>query len=322
MKRPLKIIVYSAVIILLLMMPMVLQNPRWFHLVITVGIYILLAGGLRLVIDVGQLSTAHAGFMGIGAYSSTILSMKLGLSFWIALPLSGMIGGIMAILIGVPLLRLKGPYFFVITLAFGEILRMTFISWQDLFGGAVGISGIPLPDPIKAFGLNLEFSSHSVHFYYLLLILLLPSFYVFYRLEKSRFALVWSAIREYDSLAQSFGINLMYYKVMAFFIACVLAGLTGSFYAHYMSYISPGSFTLNESLLLVIMVVLGGTESIFGVIIGVILLTLISELGRAAVQFQPMIYGASLLLILLFVPGGLWDLRKPLLRKFSFLTRN
>jgi branched-chain amino acid transport system permease protein len=113
----------------------------------------------------------------------------------------------------------------------------------------------------------------------------------------------------------------MWHKMMAFFIACVLAGIGGSFYAHYMSYISPGSFTMNESLLLVIMVVTGGSESIFGVIIGVILMTLISELGRDAVKFQPLIYGSALLLILLFVPGGLWSLRRSVLRTFPFLPR-
>ena len=300
---------------------MLLRNPRWFHLVITIGIYILLAGGLRLVIDTGQLSTAHAGFMGIGAYASTLLVMRVGLSFWLALPLSGVVGGIVAILIGYPCLRLRGPYFFIITLAFGEILRMMFISWQDAFGGAVGISGIPMPDRISILGWAIQFSTHSAHYYYLLLVLLVPSLFIFHRLERSRFGLVWAAMREHDSLAQSFGIDLMWHKMMAFFIACVLAGIGGSFYAHYMSYISPGSFTMNESLLLVIMVVIGGSESIFGVIIGVILMTLISELGRDAVKFQPLIYGSALLLILLFVPGGLWSLRRAVIRTFPFLYR-
>jgi branched-chain amino acid transport system permease protein len=271
--------------------------------------------------DTGQLSTAHAGFMAIGAYASTLLAMRLGLSFWLTLPLSGIIGGIVSILIGYPCLRLKGPYFFVITLAFGEILRMMFISWGKIFGGAVGISGIPFPNQIKIPGLTVEFSSHSIHYYYLMLLLLLPSLLIFYRLERSRFGLTCSAIREYDNLAESFGIDLMRYKMIAFFVACFLASIAGSFYAHYMTYISPGSFTINESLLFVIMVVIGGSESISGVIIGVILLTMISEFGRAAVRFQPVIYGASLVLILLFIPGGLWSLRQLFFRKSPFPDR-
>jgi branched-chain amino acid transport system permease protein len=300
---------YWFLVGIMILIPLFIRDPRWIHLIITIGMYTMLAGGMRLLMGTGQVSFAHAGFWAIGAYASTLLAMRLGLSFWLTLPLSGVIGGIASILIGYPCLRLKGPYFFVITLAFGEVLRLIFTSWVDVFGGANGISGIPYPNPINIGGLAIEFSSRSIHYYYLMLLLLLPSLFIFYRLERFRFGMACSAIREYDNLAESLGVNIMRHKMIAFLLACILASLAGSFYAHYMTYISPDFFTFNESMLFLLMVVIGGSDSTTGVIIGVVLLTLISEFAREAARFEPIIYGAALVLILLFFPGGIWSLR-------------
>jgi branched-chain amino acid transport system permease protein len=270
----------------------------------------------------GQVSFAHAGFWAIGAYASTLLVMRLGLSFWLALPLAGVICGIVSILVGYPCLKLKGPYFFLVTLAFGEILRLLFTSWLDLFGGDSGISGIPYPNQIAIFGLIIQFSSKSVHYYYLMLLLLLPSVFLLFRLERSRFGMACSAIREYENLAESLGIDIMRHKMIAFLAACILAGLAGSFFAHYMTYISPGFFTFNESNLFLIMVAIGGTGSIGGVIVGVILVTLISEFARGAARFEMIIFGTALVVILVFIPGGLWNMQGWFLRKTLFSRRN
>ncbi len=288
------------------------------HIVITIGVYIMLAGGLRLIMAAGQVSFAHAGFWAMGAYASVLLVMKLGLSFWLALPLSGVICGIVSLLIGYPCLRLKGPYFFVITLCFGEILRLLFTSWVDLFGGANGISGIPYPDRIAIGGLVIQFSSRSIHYYYLMLFLVLPTLFLLYRLERSRFGMACLAVREQDTTAASLGIDIMRYKMIAFLVACILAGLAGSFFAHYMTYISPGFFTFYESNLILIMVALGGSGSTSGVIIGVVLLTLISEFAKGAARFETIIFGGSLVVILLFMPEGLWSLRRHFSGKFWF----
>ena len=307
-KKRKKFLGIIVLILLVLLVPLYFDQ-RWLHIIIMIGLYTMLAGGMRIIMEAGQVSFAHAGFWAVGAYTSTLLVMRFNMSYWIALPLSGLGGGILAIIFGYPLLRLKGPYFFLITLAFGEILRLVFTSWVDVFGGSNGISGIPYPNPIKLPGLIIEFSSRSVHYYYLMLALTIPSLLVYYRLERSRFGLACIAIREHEDMAESLGVNVMRYCMTVFVVACMLAGLAGSFYAHYMTYISPGFFTFNESMSFLLMVIIGGSGSIFGVMIGVIILTLVPEFAREAAQFETIIYGAVLVFSLLFLPGGLWSLR-------------
>lgn len=315
-----KAIVYLFAIALLALLPVVMRDPRWLHIVIMIYLYIMLAGGLRLIMSTGQVSFAHAAFWAIGAYSSALLVMKLGLSFWLALPLAGVISAIVSILIGFPCLRLKGPYFFIITLAFGEIARLVFTSWVDLFGGANGIPGIPFPDPIAIPLLGvIEFSSRSVHYYYLLLLMLLGCLFIMYRLQGSRFGMTCAAVRESDELAQSLGISAIRYKMILFVVACFFAGLAGSFYAHYMTYISPDFFTFWESMTFLMIAVIGGSGSTSGVILGAILLTVAPEIAREAKRVEPIIFGAILVVVLLFLPGGLWSLREKIPLKLNLL---
>jgi branched-chain amino acid transport system permease protein len=302
---------YLVLIVLLFLVPTILRDPRWLHVVIMIYLYIMLAGGLRLIMSTGQVSFAHAAFWAIGAYSSALLVMKLGFSFWVALPSAAVISAIIGILIGYPCLRLKGPYFFIITLAFGEIARLMFTSWVDLFGGANGIAGIPFPDPISVPLLGvIQFGSRSTQYYYLLLLMLLGSLFVMYRLEGSRFGMTCAAIREADELAQSLGISAIRYKLILFVTACFLAGLAGSFYAHYLTYISPDFFTFWESMIFLLIAAIGGSGSTSGVILGAILLTLVPEVAREAKRVEPIIFGGILVLVLLFLPGGLWSLKE------------
>jgi branched-chain amino acid transport system permease protein len=297
------------------MLPWVITDPRYRDLIITMGIYFILASGLRLIMSVGQVSFAQAAFWGIGAYSSAILVMKAGLSFWLSLPLSGIISAFIALLIGYPCLRLKGPYFFIITMSFGEVARLVFTSWIDLFGGTNGISGIPAPDPITISGVfSISFPPRGVEFYYLLMLLIIVSFFVMYRIERSHFGKACGAIREFDDLAASLGINIMRHSIILFVVGCFFAGIAGSFYAHYMTYIGPGYFSFHESLLFLIIAVIGGTESIFGIIIGAVLLTILPEFTREAKQFESIIYGAFVLVVLLFMPSGIWGMLKKIFR--------
>lgn len=318
MRKWTKLLTYLALICVLVFIPQFVEDKRWLHLIIMAGIYIILAGGLRLIMSTGQVSFAHAGFWAIGAYTSALLVMRAGFSFWLALPLSGLMGAIVAVLIGYPCLRLKGPYFFVVTLAFGEVLRLLFTHWVDLFGGDSGISGIPYPDRIRIAGLVIEFSSRSVHYYYLMLSGLLSSLFLYYRLERSRFGITCSAIREDDRLSESLGIDPKRYKLIAFVVGCLIAGMGGSFFAHYMNFISPGFFTFNESNILIIMVVLGGSRSTTGTIIGVILITLLSEFTREARQYEVMIYGAVFVVVFRFIPGGILDFFQKFIRRLEF----
>jgi branched-chain amino acid transport system permease protein len=295
---------YAALICFLILLPLLVKDPRWMHLMIMTGIYIMLAGGLRLIMSTGQVSFAHAGFWAIGAYTSTLLVMKLGLSFWLALPLSGLMGAVAAALVGYPCLRLQGPYFFLVTIAFGEVLRLVMVNWNFL-GGDAGISNIPYPNPIAIGGLAIQFSYRSVHYYYLMLVGLLCSLFIFYRLERSRFGLTCSGVRGDADLSASLGVEVMRYKMTAFVVASLIASMAGSFFAHYVTYISPGFFTFNESLILLIMVVVGGSESITGVIIGVILINALTEATREFASYEIVIYGTALVLIFRFSPGGI-----------------
>lgn len=310
-----RVLSYLVLICLLVLVPQFVKDPRWMHLIITVGIYVILAGGLRLIMSTGQVSFAHAAFWAIGAYTSTLLAMRLGLSFWLTLPLSGLAGAILSILIGYPCLRLKGPYFFLVTMAFSEVLRLILTHSVDFFGGDSGISGIPSPSRIAIAGLVIEFSYRSVSYYYLMLFGLLSSLYLFYRMERSRFGMTCLGIREDDSLSESLGVNVMRYKLTAFVVACLLASMAGSFFAHYVTFISPGFFSFNESVILLIMVVIGGLESTTGVIIGVILITLLSEFTRELAKYEVIVYGTALVLIFRFAPGGILDLYS------KFITR-
>lgn len=314
-----KVIGYLIIIFFLALLPFGLRDARWLHLLVMIYLYIILAGGLRLIMSAGQVSFAHPAFWAIGAYASALLVMRLGFSFWIALPLAGAISAIFSILIGYPCLRLKGPYFFIITLSFGEIATLFFTTWVEVFGGANGIAGIPLPNPIyfPLIGVA-QFSSRSVHYYYLLLIILLITLFIMYRLERSRFGMTCSSIRESEELAASLGVNAMRYKMILFVTACFFAGLAGSFYAHYMTYISPDFFSIWESMTMLLIVVIGGSGSVTGVIVGAVLLIIVPEIGREAKRVEPIIFGAILVVVLRFLPGGLRGLLSRILWRLKF----
>lgn len=303
-----RLVGYVVLIGLLLIVPQFVRDPRWMHLVIMTGLYIILAGGLRLIMSTGQVSFAHAAFWGIGAYTSTLLVMRLGVSFWIALPLSGLVGAIVASLIGYPCLRLKGPYFFLVTMVVGEILRLFLTNSVDFFGGDAGISSIPSPNRIRIGNWAIAFPYRSVNYYYLMLVGLFVSLFVYYRLERSRFGMICSGVRADGSLSESLGVNVMKYKLTAFVVGSLLASLVGSFFAHYTTFISPGFFTFNESTIMLIMVVIGGLESTTGAIIGVILITVLTELTREFSKYEIIVYGAALVLVFRFAPGGIFDL--------------
>lgn len=270
----------------------------------------MLVGGLRLIMSTGQCSFCHAAFWGIGAYASTLLTMKLGLSFWIALPLSAFVAGVIAVPIGFPCFRLKGPYFVIITLAFGELIKLIEISWVSFLGGSNGISFIPFPEPISIPGLSTIVFESKTSFYYLLLPLVLISLYVFYRLETSRFGVACNAIREADDLAKSVGINVLRYKMIAFIAASCFAGVAGSFYSTYTSYISPQNFSIHTSLMLLVFMMVGGVQSVSGSIIGTVVMCFLTELLRSFDQYEPLFYGLVLVLVLIFMRGGLLGLIK------------
>ncbi|MBI5967258.1 MAG: branched-chain amino acid ABC transporter permease [Deltaproteobacteria bacterium] len=301
-------LIHLIVLTALLVFPALTQDPYLLNLLITTGIWTTSVWGVRLIMTTGQLTLGHAAYMAVGAYASTLLVMKAGLSFWLALPLSGLISAFVALLIGFPTLRIKGVYFAIITFAFAEIIRLIIVHWPSLLGGFGGIPNIPRPEPI----FSIHFTSR-VSYYYLILVISLITYLIMGRMERSRIGKIFSSIHESDTLAESIGINLMKYKIIAFCIGCFFAGLSGSFYAHYFSFTSPEFFTIWPSIYCLIFVLVGGAGSVLGPPLGSFFLTLVPELLRVAREFEPVVYAGILFLIMFLLPGGLITLPSRLL---------
>ena len=262
-----KTIVWVIVGICYLSLPLLIEDIYSIHLLNIIGIYILLTTGLSLVLGVcGQISVGHAGFWGLGAYASALLTTKLGLDFWIGLLASGVAGATAAFMIG-PVLRLKGHVLAVATIAFGEVVRLVILNWTSLTNGASGLYNLPYP----SLGFVILDTEHS--FYYLIAVCTGLNIIALNRLINSRMGKRWKAIRGNEEGAESLGIHATNFKVYAFAVAGFSAGIAGSLYGHLSSYISPHIFTLHESIKMLTMVVLGGEGSVVGAIIGSLVLS-------------------------------------------------
>ncbi len=286
------------------LLPLIIKDPYLLHIIISIYIWSILTLGIRIVLLAGHLNAAQASFMGIGAYSSGVLALKLGWSFWFCLPAAGILSALLALGIGYPTLRIKGAYFVIVTLGLTEVFRHIWMMWESLFGGPQGLLGIPAPDSVRIFHLAIAFNS-KVPFYYLALVLFLITVLVMHRFDLSRVGLILRAIPQSELLAECAGVNIMKYKLAAFAVGAFFAGLAGSFWAHYFTYCSPWDFTLSASFTMLLYAVMGGLGSVLGPILGSALMLTLDELLRPFKQFMPIILGAILILVLLFVPGGI-----------------
>ena len=259
------------------------------------------------MVSAGHVSFAQVAFMGIGAYTTALLTKELHWTFWSCLPLSGFVAASVALPLGYITLRIKGVYFIVATFALGEVIRLVWIEWSSLFKGPGGIPDIPLPSPIFGW----EFGSAS-SFYYLILCLLIFTMFAMYGLDRSRFGMTLLTFEQAEDLAESVGINAMKYKVIAFVIASFFAGITGAFYATFHHYISPDDFSLTQSLYVVVYTAIGGTGSLYGPVVGCFTLILLPALLHYVPGYEPvlepLIYGSILIIILLLLPAGLVSL--------------
>jgi len=303
---------YSALIILLFLVPLFITGPYWLHILILVGMNIILASSLRLIATSGQLSLGHGGMMAVGAYTSALLVMKLGLSSWAALPAAGVAAGIIALLIGFPFVRLKGIYFAMVTIFMAEMIMLTAEQWRSLTGGSSGIINIPRPDPIVIPGLlNMDFAS-KVDFYYLMLVLMLVTLLILYAIERSRIGLTWLSIQQAEPLSESIGVNTARFKVLAFCIGCFFAGIAGAFYSQYISVINPHAFGFFFAIYVVVYMIVGGMKRFAGPILGAFLLTMLPEVASPLRQYQPFVFAGVLMAVIFFLPGGLVSLPQQL----------
>jgi branched-chain amino acid transport system permease protein len=297
-----------ALLLVLFLVPQAITQPYVLHILIIIGINVVLASSLRFIATSGQLSLAHAGMMSVGAYASTLLVMKLGLSFWVGLPLGGLAAMSLAFLVGFPFVRLKGIYFTMVTLFLTEFIRLIIEQWKSLTGGPSGIIAIPRPSAVVIPGLlNADFASKA-DFYYLALIITLVTLLILYAIEFSRAGTTFLSIQQSDSLAESVGVNSSWLRVLAFAIGCFFAGLGGAFYSHYLSAINPGSFGFLVSTYILIYMVFGGMRKFPGPIIGAIILTVIPELASGFKEYEPFVFAGILLFVIFFLRGGVVSL--------------
>ncbi|MEK6679904.1 MAG: branched-chain amino acid ABC transporter permease [Nitrospirota bacterium] len=290
---------YSVIAILVIILPFI-SDPYITNVGTSALTYIVLALGLNIVVGfAGLLDLGYVAFYAVGAYFYALLSIKAGLSFWAVLPLSAIMAAIFGILLGFPTLRLRGDYLAIVTLGFGEMIRITLNNWDSLTGGPNGILGIRGPDM-----LGLSFSQ-PYHYYYLIIIIGIFTVFVVNRLNNSRIGRAWIAIREDEIAAEAMGINIVKMKLLAFALGAFFAGMAGAFFAGKMKFVSPESFTFFESVIILCMVVLGGMGSILGVILGAVVLIILPESLRGFQNYRMIIFGGAMAAMMLFRPQGI-----------------
>jgi branched-chain amino acid transport system permease protein len=299
---------------MILAAPLVFNGGYLMNVLVFVGIHTMLAIGLNLLLGyAGQISLGHAGFFGLGAYLSGILTATYGWNPWLAMPLAAAVVGVLAFTIGFPILKLKGHYLAMATLGMGIIMYIVFNETIELTGGPSGLSGIP----------NISIGSvtfdSDVKNYYLIWSIALGMVLLSLNLANSRVGRALRAVHDSEVAAQVMGVNARLLKVQIFALSAVISSVAGSLYAHTMTFVSPASFGFNFSVELLTMVVIGGLGSIYGSFLGAALLTLLPEFLRSALDYDIIIYGGLLMVMVMFMPGGLVrgvpDLFKKLLKK-------
>jgi branched-chain amino acid transport system permease protein len=290
----------AGVIVLLILLPFLVTNQYNLHMIVMAGIYAIMAIGLDLIIGyTGALSLAHAAFFGIGAYTSALLTLNTGVNFWVGLLAAIGATAFASLLVGLVCLRTRGIAFIIMTISFANITYLIALNWVSLTNGQMGLSLIP-PPILGAFKFDAKFS-----YYYLVLALMLLVYYLARCLVNSRVGRAWIGIRENELLAESVGVDPFKYSLFAFVAGSSLAGLSGSLYAHYTTFISPENLMFSVTLILLVMTVLGGKGTLLGPVIGAAIFTVVPEYLRIAEDLRLPIFGLLLVVLALFMPKGL-----------------
>lgn len=312
------------------------QDRQYIDLAILIMTYVMLGWGLNIVVGLaGLLDLGYVAFYAVGAYSFALLAQNFGLGFWTALPLAGVLAAFWGVILGFPVLRLRGDYLAIVTLAFGEIIRIILLNWYEFTGGPDGISGIPKPTLFgiefsrkggfaEYFGIPYDSIHRFIFLYYIIFILALITNFVTMRLRRLPVGRAWEALREDEIACRSLGINTTNTKLTAFAIGAMFGGFAGSFFATRQGFISPESFTFLESAIILAIVVLGGLGSQIGVVIASVVMIGGIELLRNldflkaifGEDFDPTIYrmlifGLAMVLIMVWRPRGLISTREP-----------
>lgn len=298
LKRPIVLFLLFAAFVLLF--PLLLGGGYLMNVLVFMGINTMLAIALNLLLGyAGQISLGHAGFFGLGAYLSGVLTATYSWNPWLAMPLAAVVVGTAAFLIGFPILKLKGHYLAMATLGLGIIIYIVFNETIELTGGPSGLSGIPSLD---LFGITFDSDLEN---YYLIWSFVLVTMLLTLNLANSRVGRALRSVHDSEVAARVVGVNARLLKVQVFALSAVICSVAGSLYAHTMTFIAPASFGFNFSVELLTMVVVGGLGSIYGSFLGAALLTMLPELLREAKDYDIIVYGVILMLMVMFMPGGL-----------------
>ena len=310
---------------------------------IQILIYVMLAWGLNIVVGLaGLLDLGYVAFYAVGAYSYALLSQQFGLSFWVLLPLAGILSAFWGVILGFPVLRLKGDYLAIVTLAFGEIIRLVIMNWREVTNGVAGISGIPKatlfgmkfdasPNGFaKVFDLPMSSVYYKIFLFYVILLLCLLTAFVTIRLRRMPVGRAWEALREDEIACRSLGINTTNTKLTAFAIGAMFGGFAGSFFAVRQGFVSPESFVFLESAIILAIVVLGGMGSLVGIAVAAIVMIggteLLREMDFLKQIFGPtftpelyrmLIFGAAMVIVMVWKPRGFVGSREPTAFLFS-----
>lgn len=292
----------TVLLLVMLIMPLV-SSFYQTNIMILALLYVMLALGLNIAVGIaGQLVLGYVAFYAVGAYAYALLNQFFGLGFWACLPVGGLLAVLFGLGLGFPVLRLRGDYLAIVTLGFGEIVRLTLLNWTSLTGGSGGIKNIPGP---SFFGTQLSIEDNTIYIYYLVLLAVILTIVVITRLKNSRVGLALQALREDEIACEAMGIDLARVKLSAFALSSCWAGFAGVIFAAKTTFINPASFTFMESAMILSMVVLGGMGSIVGVVIAALILILAPEYLRAFSDYRMLIFGAIMVIMMIFRPQGL-----------------
>jgi branched-chain amino acid transport system permease protein len=273
------------------------------NIMISALIYVVLGLGLNIVVGLaGLLDLGYVAFYAVGAYSYALLNYHFGFGFWTVLPIGAGLGALLGIILGFPVLRLRGDYLAIVTLGFGEIIRLVLENWNEFSFGPSGIANIPRPG---FFGMDLGMDAATLYIYYIMVGMVLFTIFVVNRLQNSRIGRAWMALREDEIACQAMGIDRTKTKLTAFALGATWAGMVGVVFAAKTTFINPASFTFMESAIILSVVVLGGMGSIVGVMLAAFILILLPEYLRAFSEYRMLIFGASMVLMMVFRPQGL-----------------
>ena len=299
----LKWILIGAVACLLLAFPAFAKSSYQVHIVNNIGIWILLSLGLNIAMGYGgQFNLALGALWGVGAYTAALLQTRLGVPFWINLPLGIIAGAIMSAFVGLPSFKVRSHYLAIVTIGLGEVINLFLVNQDELTGGALGINRIKPP---SLFGFPIDTNER---FYYLILIMVILGYLIGRQIVGHRIGRAFRALRDDFQAARAMGVNTGFYQILAFAISGAYAGAAGVLFAHWNSYISPDIFEFKSALIVLTMIMIGGMGSLPGSVVGTVLLLVLNEYLRVFEEWQLVGYGVAIIVVVLFVPGGVVEL--------------